>query len=264
MSLNNEFHQNKVYWDSRVENHIESRFYNMEEFKNGWNSLCKISQQGLGDILSKKILHLQCHFGQDSMSMSRMGADVTGVDFSPKAIQAANLIAQELNLNTQFIESSVYDLPLYLDDTFDIIFVSYGAICWLPDLEEWASIIKRYLRPNGRLVLVEFHPVLNMFDFHSKQLGYHYFNVKTYSEIAEDTYASNTRLQNLVENFWNHSIAETFQSLKKFNIIVDDFNEYPYSPYNCFQNMIEAKPGWYTIDINLKIPHVFYLSAKSL
>lgn len=264
MSLSNEFYQNKVYWDSRVDDHIESRFYNMQEFRKGWNSLCKISKQGLGDIHGKKILHLQCHFGQDSISMSRMGAHVTGIDFSSKAIQAAKLIAEDLSVTTKFIESSVYDLPLHLEDTFDIVFTSYGALCWLPDLEEWAAIIRRYLKPNGRLVLIEFHPTLNMFNFSNKQLEYHYFNVKTYSEKVNDTYASNTQLKNLVENFWNHSIAETFQSLKKFNILVDDFNEYAYSPYNCFQNMVETKPGWYAMDIPLKIPHVFYLSAKNL
>jgi ubiquinone/menaquinone biosynthesis C-methylase UbiE len=109
-------------------------------------------------------LHLQCHFGQDTLSMSRMGAQTTGVDLSDKAIDAARKLNQEINQQATFICCNIYDLPQHLDQQFDIVFTSYGTIGWLPDLNQWAALIARYLKPGGKFVFAEFHPVVWMFD----------------------------------------------------------------------------------------------------
>src|SRR5690606_20725019 len=116
------------------------------------------------NLKDKKVLHLQCHFGQDSISLARLGASVVGVDLSDKAIEQAQHIAQELNADARFICCDIYDLPKHLNEQFDIVFTSYGTIGWLPDLDKWASVIHHFLKPGGQFIFAEFHPVVWMFD----------------------------------------------------------------------------------------------------
>ncbi|MGB3236148.1 MAG: class I SAM-dependent methyltransferase, partial [Ferruginibacter sp.] len=135
---------NKNSWNIRTAVHLKSEFYDQENFLNGQTSLNDIELNLLGNIEGKSILHLQCHFGQDSISLSRLGAKVTGVDLSDKAIEAARQIAKETNENTNFICCNIYDLPKFLNQQFDIVFTSYGTIGWLPHLGKWANIISQY------------------------------------------------------------------------------------------------------------------------
>ncbi|WP_370514489.1 class I SAM-dependent methyltransferase [Formosa sp. L2A11] len=127
---------NKDTWNAKTEAHLVSDFYDVEGFINGNSSLNAIELDLLGDVKGKKILHLQCHFGQDSLSLARLGAHVTGVDLSDVAIKNAKKLANTLELNTTFICCDLYELPNYLDDTFDIVYTSYGTIGWLPDIEQ--------------------------------------------------------------------------------------------------------------------------------
>jgi 2-polyprenyl-3-methyl-5-hydroxy-6-metoxy-1,4-benzoquinol methylase len=108
----------------------------------------------LGNVKGLSILHLQCHFGQDSLSLARMGAHVTGIDLSDKAIKTAQELNAELHLNAEFICSDIYDLPQHLNKQFDIVFTSYGTIGWLPDLNKWAQIIHHFLKPEGKFIFV--------------------------------------------------------------------------------------------------------------
>ena len=144
--MDNYLETNRKAWNSKVPVHLSSSFYYVEEFKKGKSSLNEIELALLEEVKSKSILHLQCHFGQDSLSLSRMGAMVTGVDFSDIAINTARSLALELNLDAEFIESDVYALPEKLDKQFDIVFTSYGTIGWLPDLNKWAAVIANFLK----------------------------------------------------------------------------------------------------------------------
>ena len=130
---------NKNSWNKRTAVHLKSEFYDQEKFLKGQSSLNDIELNLLGNIEGKSILHLQCHFGQDSISLSRLGAKVSGVDLSDKAIEAARQIAKETNENTNFICCDIYDLPKFLNQQFDIVFTSYGTIGWLPHLGKWAK-----------------------------------------------------------------------------------------------------------------------------
>jgi 2-polyprenyl-3-methyl-5-hydroxy-6-metoxy-1,4-benzoquinol methylase len=125
----------------------------MQSFLEGKSTLNEIELQLLGDISGKKILHLQCHFGQDTMSLSRMGAKATGIDLSNKAIERAKEIALRLNLDTDFICCDLYDAPNHLNEKFDIVFTSYGTIGWLPDLDKWAKVVSHFLKPNGKFII---------------------------------------------------------------------------------------------------------------
>ena len=130
---------NRTNWNERTPVHAASSFYDVEGFKNGLTTLTDIERREVGNVSGKTLLHLQCHFGMDTMSWSRLGAKATGVDFSDTAIDLARALKEDIGTDARFIRSNVYDLPDVLDEEFDIVFTSYGVLCWLPDLEKWAS-----------------------------------------------------------------------------------------------------------------------------
>ncbi|NBR13659.1 MAG: class I SAM-dependent methyltransferase [Flavobacteriales bacterium] len=254
------FEINKKSWDARVEPHLNSEFYELEAFKAGKNSLKQIELALLGDVSGKKILHLQCHFGQDSISLSRMGANVTGVDLSPKAIDAAQELAKELETNTQFLCCNVYDLADILDEKFDIVFTSYGTIGWLPDLDKWAAIVENFLKPKGKFIFVEFHPVVWMFDDDFSKVSYNYFNSGPIIELEEGTYADKSAKLNNEYVMWNHDFGEVLKSLLTKNLRLLDFKEYDFSPYNCFAHTVKVADDVYRIQhLDNKIPMVYSL-----
>jgi SAM-dependent methyltransferase len=259
---NNYIEINKKSWNNKVETHLKSSFYDLEGFVNGNSSLNDIELNLLGDIQGKRILHLQCHFGQDTISLERLGAVVTGVDLSDKAIESAREIAKNTNSEAQFICCDLYDLPNHLQEKFDIIFTSYGTIGWLPDLEKWAKIIAEYLKPNGEFVFVEFHPVVWMFDDNFENIAYRYFNSGAILETETGTYAdenANISQDNIV---WNHSLSEVINSLIINGLEINSMQELDYSPYNCFNNTIEFEPKKFRIKhLEDKIPMVFSIKA---
>ena len=136
----------------------------------------------MGEVRGKSLLHLQCHFGLDTLSWAREGAQVTGMDFSPEGIRIARGLAEELNIPARFICCDLYDLPEHLDETFDRVFTSYGVLCWLPDIPRWAQIVGHFLKPGGVFYIAEFHPFSNVFkndgDETSLELAYPYFNTE--------------------------------------------------------------------------------------
>lgn len=253
---------NKASWNNRLESHLNSEFYDLEGFKKGNCSLKSIELNLLGDLKNKKILHLQCHFGQDSISLARRGAEVTAVDLSDKAIDKARALAAEENLDINFICCNIYELKEFLNESFDIIFTSYGTIGWLPDLNKWAAIIEHFLAPKGKFVFVEFHPVVWMFDDNFKTISYDYFNSGEIIEEESGTYADRDAPIQQSYVCWNHSLSEVFQSLKQHKLLMEDFMEYDYSPYACFNNAKEYAVGKYRISTLKKlIPMVYSIVA---
>ena len=253
---------NRKAWNTKTEVHLTSEFYDVESFLKGNNTLKEIELELLGNVKNKSILHLQCHFGQDTISLSRMGADVTGVDLSDKAIASAQQFAKQLNTTTEFICCNVYDLPQHLNKTFDIVFTSYGTIGWLPDLEKWASIVNTFLKPGGQFVFAEFHPVVWMFDDDFEKVAYNYFNTGPILETQTGTYAN--REANIQQQYvgWNHSLEEVITNLLKQGLQLNSFKEYNYSPYNCFKHTEEFEPGKFRIKhLSNAIPMVYSLSA---
>jgi len=254
--------KNRLSWNNRVEAHLKSDFYDVEGFLKGNSSLKSIELGLLGNISGKKILHLQCHFGQDSISMARLGAKVTGVDLSDASIAAAKALATAAGEEVQFICCDVYALPAYLEDDFDIVFTSYGVIGWLPDLGQWAGVISRFLKPGGIFVFVEFHPVVWMFDDDFREVGYCYFNSGALIESENGTYADRNAPITQEYVCWNHSIGEVVNSLLKHGLQLRHLEEYDYSPYDCFRHTFEYAPGKFRIaHLEDKIPMVYSIAA---
>ncbi|NQY28547.1 MAG: class I SAM-dependent methyltransferase [Flavobacteriaceae bacterium] len=234
MSAENYLALNKESWNKRTAHHVTSDFYAMDAFKAGKSSLMNIELGLLGDVKGKRILHLQCHFGQDSLSLTRMGAKVTGIDLSDKSIETAKELNTELNLDAAFIVSDVYDLPNNLQGEFDIVYTSYGTIGWLPDMNKWASVINHFLKPDGKFVFVEFHPNVWMYDDDFTHVKYNYFKGDAIVEEEEGTYADKEADVKFKDVSWNHGLSEVISGLLNNGLTISDFKEYNYSPYDCF------------------------------
>jgi 2-polyprenyl-3-methyl-5-hydroxy-6-metoxy-1,4-benzoquinol methylase len=257
--------KNRSLWNQRTAWHVAAPnlTYDIPAFLKGKSTLNEIELNLLGDVRDKEILHLQCHFGLDSLSLGRMGARVTGVDFSEEAIKKANDLASEANITANFICSDVYELKTQLQQSFDIIYTSYGVIGWLPDMDRWADIISHFLKPGGMLVFVEFHPVVWMYDNDFTKVEYSYFKSDPIIENEEGTYADPNAPMSAESVSWNHSIGEVCTALLNKGLALADIREYNYSPYNCFRHTEQIADDKFIIKpFGDKIPLVYSIIAK--
>lgn len=255
------FEANRALWNARVPHHLASRMYDMDGFLAGRNSLTDVELDLLGAVESQRILHLQCHFGQDTLSLARMGAAVTGLDISDAALEEAARLAQQLGLSADWVLSNVVEHVPALDARFDTVFSSYGTIGWLPDLKPWAANIRRYLKPGGRFVFVEFHPAVWMFDNDFKEVAYSYFNREAIIEEEHGTYADRDAPLATTSYGWNHDLAEVLSALLAEGLRLDRFVELDGSPHNCFRNTVLGADGLYRVKgMEGRIPMVYGLS----
>lgn len=158
------FRVNRARWDELVAIHLRSPDYRVAAFKAGEDHLHPIEAAEIGPVAGKRLVHLQCHFGIDTLSLARRGAIVTGLDFSPPAIAAARTLAAETGISSRFVEGNVYDAPALLGERFDVVYVTWGAINWLPDIARWARVVSALLEAGGYLYLLEGHPVAMALD----------------------------------------------------------------------------------------------------
>ncbi|MEE4245771.1 MAG: class I SAM-dependent methyltransferase [Kangiellaceae bacterium] len=254
---------NKALWNQRVAAHLNSDFYDNESFMQGRNSLNKIELDLLGDVSDQSIIHLQCHFGQDTLSLARMGAKVTGVDLSDKAIATARDLNTQLGLDATFIEYDVLSFDQVHNQTYDTVFASYGVIGWHPDIVQWASVVSHLLKPGGRLVFAEFHPVIWMLDEEFQTIKYNYYNDGAIIDTVTNSYVDGSELDHPMNEYgWNHSLGEVFNALQAAGLQVTNFNEYNYSPYNCFSRCVPCDDGYYIEGYEGKVPLVYSLVAR--
>jgi SAM-dependent methyltransferase len=275
------FDANRQSWNKRTAVHKDSAFYDLASFKNGKSSLNKIELEELGDVTGKSLLHLQCHFGMDTMSWERAGAACVGVDLSDEAIKLANEIKDELKLHTEFICANIYDLkdpskfpPSEITEHsegyerssreagFDIVFTSYGTIGWLPDLDAWAEIVSHFLKPGGIFYIADFHPALWMMDENFETVKYNYFNSEVITEEISGTYTNREAPIKSIEHGWNHSFSEIINALIKYDLQIQQFNEFSYSPYNCFNKLEQGADGmWRIKGMDEKMPMMYSIKA---
>ena len=241
---------------------MDSKFYDVNAFRKGKSSLKHIELDLLGDVNGLKILHLQCHFGMDSISLARKGAIVTGVDLSDRAIVAARKLAEECNVNVQFINSDVYNLVNVHKGEYDVVFSTYGTIGWLPDMDQWAGVVHKFLKPSGKLILIEFHPVVWMMSDDFQKIEYGYFNTGAIEEITEGSYADDKAAIKNPSISWNHPFSEVLGALIDRNLKITHLSEYDYSVYDCFYNTVEISPDHYQIKgLEGLIPMMYAITA---
>lgn len=248
---------NQAAWDARTNTHLASDFYDVSGFLAGKSSLNPVELAQLGDVTGKRLLHLQCHFGQDTLSWARLGAKVTGVDLSGQAITAARRLASELSIDAQFINSDVESFGSSNHARFDIVFTSYGAICWLPDLSLWANTIAQALATGGEFHMVEFHPVMDL------MLGYPYFDGGKAFDEEHGTYTENCDGSKHRMISFSHSLADVLSALINAGLVIEQFTEHAASPYPCFDGLtfVEGE-GYYKYVNEQAVPMLFAIKAR--
>ena len=258
---------NQAMWDDWAAAHAGSKFYDVAGFKAGKNSLSKIELEELGDVNGKTLLHLQCHFGMDTLSWARLGAQVTGVDFSPKAIELAQALSQEIGASANFVCASIYDLPQALEGQFDIVFTSYGVLCWLSDLPRWGQVIAHFLKPGGVFYIADGHPFAMVFnnepDAASLQVAYPYFHQDTpVSYQTEGSYAVGDVGQRHTGFEWVHSLGDIINALLGAGLRLEYLHEFPFGFYQHFPFMRQGEDGsWRLPELSDSVPLVFSIRA---
>jgi ubiquinone/menaquinone biosynthesis C-methylase UbiE len=256
------FDANRNAWNQRTGVHKDSTFYDLDGFKKGATVLNSIELDELGDVSGKSLLHLQCHFGMDTMNWQRLGARCTGVDLSDAAIALARQTAAELGLGTTFINCNVYDLKEHCTEKFDIVFTSYGTIGWLPDLQQWAGVVSHFLQPGGTFYIADFHPVLWMMDEQFEYIKYPYFNAAVIAEENTGTYTDRDAPIKTEEYSWNHPMGDILNALIGHGLRIEFMHEFPFSPYKCFNKLEQgADKMWRITGMNDKLPMMYSIKA---
>jgi SAM-dependent methyltransferase len=229
---------NYLLWNDVVEVHARAESYNLEGFKRGENVLYTIELEEVGDVRGKSLLHLQCHFGLDTLSWARLGAKVTGLDFSDKAIELARSLSRELKIPAEFVQASVYDAASAVPGEFDIVFSSYGAITWLPDLRPWARAIAAKLKPGGFFYICDMHPFVTIFDnddgVTELKPRFSYFRKEVIVDPPGGSdYADGSYRGKHAGHEWIHTVSEIVDSLIEAGLRIEFFHEFPGCVWRC-------------------------------
>ncbi|MGO4390993.1 class I SAM-dependent methyltransferase [Variovorax sp. M-6] len=254
--MKKELHEaNRLSWNAATVAHNSHKGDQAAFFRSGGSTLFAEELELLGDVRGAAVLHLQCNAGQDSLSIARLGAEVTGVDISDEAIAFATQLSAQSGIAARFERSDVYD---YFRDAqargerYDIVFCSYGTLCWLSDLQSWARGVAQLLKPGGRFVFVEFHPFAMVFD-PAWQFHYDYFNETPVPEAGVSDYVADSR-EGLVpdgqapgvQGFRNPhpsfefawGVGQVITGLVQAGLAIDRFDEYPYANgWKAFERM---------------------------
>jgi SAM-dependent methyltransferase len=263
---------NRANWDERVGYHLEAPSYDLRALRDGRGRLHPIEARELGDVRGKRILHLQCHFGRDTLTLAQQGAEVVGLDFSAPAIKAAETLAAELNLanRSSFVEANVYDAPRVLEGRalFDIVFVTWGSLCWLPDIGRWADVVAHFLKPGGYLYLADAHPAAMVLEDAHPQGGSEpvlflpYFTKGAIVEDDPTDYANKeARLENSRTHEWMHTLGDILSGIGKAGLRLDWFHEHPEIPWRMFADLVLTEGGLYRWADKPWMPLSFSLKA---
>ena len=241
--------ENRRGWDLRTKVHLDSAFYDVESFKRGRSSLRPLEREELGDVTGHSLLHLQCHFGMDTLSWARLGARVTGVDFSEEAIKTARALAVELGIEASFVCADLYDLPNVLDGQFDIVVSTYGVLGWLPDLDGWAQVVAHFLKPAGTFCIVEIHPFINLFEEIDGELKLteSLFDSGPFETESVETYADGLALPAHPEHNWLWPISKTVTALSGAGLRIERLRELPVDVRQRLPSMVQADDGYWRL-----------------
>jgi SAM-dependent methyltransferase len=263
----NDYHQdNRKSWNAATEQHHSHKPDLIQRYQNGWNNLHDDDMQLLGDLKGKQVVHLQCNDGQDTVSIAKfLGADVTGVDISDYAIAAARKLSTETNIPATFVRSDIFEWFDQNETLYDAVYASYGTFVWIADLNQWARGIAKTLKPGGRFVMIDFHPVAGMYEV-DWSLRYDYMGGKRIhtggvGDYAGDDYEGKFKNPHVAHEFpWG--IADIITPLIEVGLTLTQFKEYPYiNGWQCFPNMRNEDRRFYPPDDKPIMPMMFSIIA---
>jgi SAM-dependent methyltransferase len=256
-------------WNNRAEIHAVSQQYDVDGYVTDPSKLSgtvQIDRAELGDIRGKSLLHLQCHIGTDTVSLARLGATATGVDFSETAIAVARKLAADTGTGGRFEVSELYDTPNVIRGQFDIVYTGVGALCWLPSIAEWAKVVSTMLKPGGTLYVRDFHPMLLAMDTGRDDdqlvVGYPYSGEQPFRFEDTATYTDGPPLTSAVSYEWNHGIGDTVMALLQNGLQLQSLKEYPFAASQIMDCMVQDADGQWRLppDRNL-LPLMFSIRA---
>ncbi|MBD0274899.1 MAG: class I SAM-dependent methyltransferase [Acetobacteraceae bacterium] len=266
---------NRANWDERTAVHLgPGSGYDLGPLRAGRRRLDAIVLAELGPVADLRVLHLQCHFGQDTLTLAQQGAAaVVGLDFSAPAIQAARRLADELGLSgrARFVEADLYNAPRAIPEPggFDLVFVTWGALPWLPDVAGWARIVAGFLRPGGRLYLAEGHPAALVFDDAAEtpdgKPGWYapYFEREAVVMDDPTDYADpSARLRNARTHTWMHPLGEVLGALKEAGLALEWLREHPRVTWRMFRSLVRDADGLFTWPDRSWLPLAYSLEAR--
>ena len=259
--------KNRAMWDAKTPLHVTSAEYDVAGFKAGETRLSAHEIEDLGDVSGKDLIHLQCHFGLDTLSWARLGARTVGLDFSDPAVRAARKLAQEIGVAAEFVLSDVYDAPAAVGHrTFDIVYTGVGALCWLPDMDRWARIVFDLMKPGGQLYLFEFHPVKFIFDpavTSEPVIRDDYFTPAEGCPDGGGTYADASIPADAHPTVqWSHPLGEVVTALVRAGLRIDSLRELDRSVLREFDFMELAEDGMYRMPTGRpSLPLMYVLRA---
>ena len=263
---------NEALWAAWTRINAGSEFYDLEGFRRGGIRLRDDEVAALGDVTGRTLLHLQCHFGIDTLSWARLGARVTGADFSEPAIELARRLAVEIGQpEARFVRSDLYDLPERLDGEFDIVYTSRGVLGWLPDIRRWARVVAHFVRPGGTFFINEIHPVVQAFENDGVRpgelrLAYPYWeHPEPLTFEVHGSYADPTAdAGDVVEHGWDHGLGEIVTALVEAGLRIESLVEHPSLDWATdFLVQRPGEPGWWLpADAGGELPLMFSLTAS--
>jgi SAM-dependent methyltransferase len=255
-------------WDERVPIHVRSDFYDVEAFKAGHAQVQPFEVGELGALGGCRLLHLQCHFGLDTMDLVRLHPTLraVGLDFSAPAIAAAAQLAGELDLadRVSFVQADVRDAVATLGSAqFDVVYTGKGALCWLPDLNQWAADCSRLLRPGGWLYVCEFHPVGSCLDYAEPTIKYDYFDNEAIEDQTPGTYADEAApTRHNLSYEWQHSLAQVFDGILGAGLELRFFHEWDHTLFGLTNWLVKGEDGRYRWPGAGKLPLMYSLKAQ--
>ncbi len=251
--------KNRAAWNDMVEVHFKHPDHKVKEFLDGWNSLKSIECEEIGDVTGRSLLHLQCQFGMDTLSWARLGASVTGVDISDNSITRANELKKLAGLDdARFIRSDVLDLIGVIPEKFDIVFQSYGTICWLSDIDRWAEVVAHHLRPGGVFYIIDDHPIITI--YLTESMTYldkepeRYSNERDYCDF--DYIVENERVE------WQHPLSTIINAIIKAGLVIEKVDEYDKGYHNREKDWYQEGDYWYPPGGPPRYPLMFSLKAR--
>ncbi|MGR6916153.1 class I SAM-dependent methyltransferase [[Actinomadura] parvosata] len=254
---------NQANWNSRVPVHAASDYYDVAGFKAGGSALRAFELAEVGDVAGRRLAHLQCHLGLDTLSWARLGAEVTGLDFSDAAIEQARDIAAECGLPARFVTADVYDAPRALGETYDIVYTGIGSLVWLPDLTRWAETVAALLRPGGFLYLAEFHPFTNVLDDDTgTRVVRDYFDRTPQVWEYPHTYTGDDVLEHQTSVQFDHGLGDVVSAVAAAGLRVEFLHEHDHTLFRRFTTLVEAD-GYRAPAGAPRIPLMYSLRASA-